>query len=225
MNPTTTTNPNVIVLHKVGETKQIHPTKKIFEMVYENRATKQTVTIVETDKAFQYQGRSACPVLRKAFSKIVEAYVEKGVAQHDYKGGFEEAISVLEVHLIKEKKKPIQVAEGVTIDLMKHEIDSHFLTSWYTLKIGKQSINFQVDEFVPELITEEASEAMSKVHCTVSDPKRLLDGCLIHLKPFLPTIINEAKEFLKLPQSRQIHLMNEFSCKFEVKGIRKGEAA
>lgn len=64
---------------------------------YKNQETGETITISAGKAAWTWTGKTTSPLLKKLFNKILNAYIEKGIAQHDYVGGFEEATSKLEI--------------------------------------------------------------------------------------------------------------------------------
>lgn len=66
--------------------------------VYENSDGK-TVSLEALEKPWTWSVSSSCPILSKNGKAIIEKYVEQGIKQHDYKGGWKEAISVLKLNI------------------------------------------------------------------------------------------------------------------------------
>ena len=64
---------------------------------YKNQETNETIKIIAGKKAWTWYGETKSETLKKLFNKILDKYIEQGIAQHDYKGGFEESTSKLEI--------------------------------------------------------------------------------------------------------------------------------
>jgi hypothetical protein len=47
--------------------------------------------------SFSWEISTKCPVLLKNKSKILNEYINQGMDQHEYVGGFEEAVAVLKI--------------------------------------------------------------------------------------------------------------------------------
>lgn len=66
--------------------------------VYETE-DKRTVSLTSGTAAWTWTIQSECPILKRNGKAICNAYVEQGIKQHEYKGGFKEAISILSVNM------------------------------------------------------------------------------------------------------------------------------
>ena len=69
-----------------GETKYI----------YHNQAN-MAFHLEMTKKAWTFKTWTPCLVMKKKTNQIIDIFVKKGINQHSYKNGFNEAISILEV--------------------------------------------------------------------------------------------------------------------------------
>jgi hypothetical protein len=58
---------------------------------------KKIICISLTDSAFGGEAKSREPYFRKNWKKVINAFISKGLKQHDFKGGFDEAIKELEI--------------------------------------------------------------------------------------------------------------------------------
>lgn len=67
---------------------------------YTDQETGNTIKLTAGKAAWTWFVDTKCPVLKKNHRKVLNKYIEKGINQHDYKGGFNEAVSILEI-LIK----------------------------------------------------------------------------------------------------------------------------
>jgi hypothetical protein len=64
---------------------------------YTNKANGQICYIQAGKEPFTWQFITQYEELKKNFKAILNKYVEQGIKQHDYKGGFDEATSELVV--------------------------------------------------------------------------------------------------------------------------------
>lgn len=65
---------------------------------YTNKETGKTISIQAGKQPWTWNTKTNCPILEKnpkLVRMVLEKYVEQGIKQHDYKGGFEEATSEL----------------------------------------------------------------------------------------------------------------------------------
>jgi len=69
-----------------GETKYI----------YHNESG-QWLHLISTKQAFTWKIQCCFDKTTKFANKVCNAFVKRGIKQHDFKGGFNEAISILEV--------------------------------------------------------------------------------------------------------------------------------
>lgn len=77
--------------------KKINSDKDSIE--YQNQDSNETIKIIAGKAAWTWYGETKSPLLKKLFNKILNKYIQQGIDQHDYKGGFDEAVGTLEIAL------------------------------------------------------------------------------------------------------------------------------
>lgn len=50
-------------------------------------------------EAWTWEIKVTCPILQANQRKIINTYVNQGIKQHEYKGGFKEAVSTLKIKI------------------------------------------------------------------------------------------------------------------------------
>ena len=66
---------------------------------YTEESTGSKIKIRGAQAAFSWEISTACPVLLKNQRKILNAYVMQGIKQHEYPGGYKEAVAVLKIKI------------------------------------------------------------------------------------------------------------------------------
>ena len=66
---------------------------------YTDPNTNNKIKIRGGSQAWTWEVETVCPMLKKHQNKIVNAYVNQGIKQHEYKGGFKEATSILKIKI------------------------------------------------------------------------------------------------------------------------------
>lgn len=67
--------------------------------IYKDSETGNTISLTSTTTPWTWIAKTTCPVLEKNVRKILNKYVQQGIAQHDYKGGYSEATEVLKIKI------------------------------------------------------------------------------------------------------------------------------
>ena len=82
----------------LAKTEEIQATPKKKETAYTYVCGAETVTFhSHPTKAWNFVILENKTEKKNTLSKIVDQWIEQGSKQHDYKGGFDEAIKVLEI--------------------------------------------------------------------------------------------------------------------------------
>lgn len=55
----------------------------------------RTISFAAGERNWTWHISTECPILHKHRELIIDAYISKGIRQHEYKGGWKEAISEL----------------------------------------------------------------------------------------------------------------------------------
>jgi len=79
-------------------TETINPGPKAWT-VFTEVNTKKQIAFQGGDESWTWNIKTDSDFLKKHQNKIVGKYVEQGIRQHEYKGGFMEAISILEIKI------------------------------------------------------------------------------------------------------------------------------
>jgi hypothetical protein len=66
---------------------------------YTDPNTNNTIKIRGGVETWTWEVVTTCLMLKKHQNKIVNAYVNQGIKQHDYKGGFKEATAILTIKI------------------------------------------------------------------------------------------------------------------------------
>lgn len=66
---------------------------------YTDEKTGNKIKIRGAQTAWTWEVLTTCPVLLKNKRKILNAYVKQGLRQHDYAGGFNEAVAILKIKI------------------------------------------------------------------------------------------------------------------------------
>lgn len=64
---------------------------------YTDQETGKTIKLTAGVEPWTWTVETTCPVLKQNHRKILNRYIEQGIKQHEYKGGFDEAVSTLEI--------------------------------------------------------------------------------------------------------------------------------
>ena len=67
--------------------------------LYHTEEHKSVMITAHPTVPFGYYVDSQCKIANKNKLAIIDEYIKSGVKQHTYKGGFDEAISILEINI------------------------------------------------------------------------------------------------------------------------------
>jgi hypothetical protein len=82
--------------------------KDSYDYIYTQDGTKNSITFAFGKGAFQFDVKKISPELEKYQQDILDAFVIQGIKQHEYKGGFSEAIKHLDTKVVQEANNNLE---------------------------------------------------------------------------------------------------------------------